>query len=471
MDNVKLTQDENLSIRVAYKLLPSDQQRLDLYFSIPEEMGINAKTLSEEQYFHHSIQCQSAYYSDQLHVPLVRSRFISQKKGEQSDYRLNLNLYSYQIHTALDTDIKQTIKLKDPKAFYPHAIELAEQTSGLLKKLRRYTPSDQKLRAYFENADNYLSWQVEQSFLKLLSRAPKSSDFASEHQFLIGLCRRENQYRKENQYNSSVTLSDPNRITNKMRLLQRLIEYGVVFQKQVKSLNSYLNRLVKGTVTAIIMAFVMLLVLNARTNFTEVTIALVGMLGVIYGLREIFKEDITRLIWRRIQKGLPKWRLLYSHSVTKSKVARQTIWLEYISGKDLPTQIDKVFQTRRQQNKQAAKLLHFRSETKVNAKSFLPGYDEIQQRIYFNLTPFVRFLRKGEGRLYSLENQKITKQAVERRYQINVVMMHTNKAREQQIQRFKLTLNRSNIINIEAIDTPKDIEPKKTSAAPDGETP
>ncbi|MGY0642769.1 MAG: hypothetical protein ACW7DM_18530, partial [Paraglaciecola chathamensis] len=277
--------------------------------------------------------------------------------------------------------------------------------------------------------------------------------------------------RKENQYNSSVTLSDPNRITNKMRLLQRLIEYGVVFQKQVKSLNSYLNRLVKGTVTAIIMAFVMLLVLNARTNFTEVTIALVGMLGVIYGLREIFKEDITRLIWRRIQKGLPKWRLLYSHSVTKSKVARQTIWLEYISSKDLPTQIDKVFQTRRQQNKQAAKLLHFRSETKVNAKSFLPGYDEIQQRIYFNLTPFVRFLRKGEGRLYSLENQKITKQAVERRYQINVVMMHTNKAREQQIQRFKLTLNRSNIINIEAIDTPKDIEPKKTSAAPDGETP
>lgn len=471
MDNIKLTQDENLSIRVGYQLLPSDQQRLDLYFSIPEEMGINAKTLSEEQYFHHSIQCQSAYYSDQLHVPLVRSRFISQKKGEQSDYRLNLNLYSYQIRTALDTDIKQTIKLKDPKAFYPHAIELAEQISGLLKKLRRYTPSDQKLRAYFENADNYLSWQVEQSFLKLLSRAPKTSDFTSEHQFLIGLCRRENQYRKENQYNSSVTLSDPNRITNKMRLLQRLIEYGVVFQKQVKSLNSYLNRLVKGTVTAIIMAFVMLLVLNARTNFTEVTIALVGMLGVIYGLREIFKEDITRLIWRRIQKGLPKWRLLYSHSVTKSKVARQTIWLEYISSKDLPKQIDKVFQTRRQQNKQAAKLLHFRSETKVNAKSFLPGYDEIQQRIYFNLTPFVRFLRKGEGRLYSLENQKITKQAVERRYQINVVMMHTNKARQQQIQRFKVTLNRSNIINIEAIDTPKDIEPKKTSATPSGETP
>lgn len=453
MNNIKLTQDENLSIKVSYQLLPSDHQRLDLYFSLPIEMGISPKTLTEEHYFHSSIQSHSAYYSDQLHLPLVRSRFISQKKGQQSDYRLNLNLFSYQIRIALDTDIKQTIKLKESEDFYPQAIVLAEQIKSLLKKLRRYTPPDQKLRSFFENADNYLSWQVEQSFLKLLSRGPKSSDFTTERNFLIALCRSENQYREENQYNSQVTLEDPNRITNKMRLLERLIEYGVVFQKEVKNLNSNLKRVVRGTVTAIIMTFVMMLVLNARANFTEVTIALVGMLGVIYGLREIFKEDITRVIWRSIQKGLPKWKNIYSNSVNKSRVASQTIWLEYIRSKDLPKQVDKLFQTRRQQNKQAAQLLHFRSDTKVNVKSFLPGYDEIQQRIYFNLTPFIRFLKKGEGRLYSLDGSKITKQAVERRYQINVVLMQTDKQYQQEIQRFKITLNRSNIINIEAMKT------------------
>ncbi|MBU3005544.1 hypothetical protein [Paraglaciecola arctica] len=453
MNKIKLTQDENLSIKVSYPLLPSDQQRFDLYFSLPDEMGISPKTLTEEHYFHSSIQSHSAYFSDQLHLPLVRSRFISQKKGEQSDYRLNLNLFSYQIRIALDTDIKQTLKLKECEEFYPRAIELAEQITGLLKKLRRYTPPDRKLRAYFENADNYLSWQVEQSFLKLLSRAPKSSEFTSERNFLLTLCRNENQYRKENQYNSQVTLSDPNRITNKMRLLQRLIEYGVVFQKQVKNLNTNLNRFVRGTVTAVIMAFVMLLVLNARTNFTEVTIALIAMLGVIYGLREIFKDDITRIIWRRIQKGLPKWKVIYRHSVNKSRIASQTIWLEYIRNKDLPLQVDQLLQTRRQQNKQAAQLLHFRSDTKVNAKGFLPGYDAIQQRFYFNLTPFIRFLKRGEGRLYTLDNGKITKQAVERRYQINVVLMHTDKQNQQQSQRFKITLNRSAIINIEAIES------------------
>jgi hypothetical protein len=456
VNKIRLTQDENLSIKVSYQLLPSDQQKLDLYFSLPDEMGISPKTLTEEHYFNNSIQNHSAYYSDQLHLPLVRSRFISQQKGEQSDYRLNLNLFSYQIRIALDTDIKQTIKLKESMDFYPQAILLAEQISGLLKKIRRYTPPDKKLRAFFENADNYLSWQVEQSFLKLLSRAPKSSDFTSERNFLFALCRSENQYREESQYNSQITLGDPNRITNKMQLLQRLIEYGVVFQKEVKNLNTNLNRIVRGTVTAIIMTFVMVLVLNARSNYTEVTIALVAMLGIIYGLREIFKEDITRIIWRRIQKGLPKWKIIYSHSVNKSRMASQTIWLEYIRNKDLPKQVDKLFQTRRQQNKQAAQLLHFRSDSKVNVKGFLPGYDEIQQRIYFNLTPFIRFLKKGEGRLYSLEGNRITKQAVERRYQINVVLMHTDKQQQQQKQRFKITLNRSNIINIEAIQTDDD---------------
>lgn len=451
MNNTKLIQDENLSVKVSYQLLPSDYQRLDLYFSLPVEMGISPRTLSEEQYFHSSIKSHSAYYSDQLHLPLVRSRFISQTKGEITDYRLNLNLFSYQIRIALDTDIKQTIKLKDSEEFYPQAIVIAEQIIGLLKKLRRYTPPNKKLSPFFENADNYLSWHVEQSFLKILSRGPKSSDFTAERNFLLNLCKNESAYREANHYNSQVTLADPNRITNKMRLLQRLVEYGVVFQKDVKNLNTNLKRLVRGTVTAVIMAFVMMLVLNARANFTEVTIALVGMLGVIYGLREIFKDDITRILWRRIQRGLPKWRNIFTNSVNKSRIASQTIWLEYIRNKDLPNAVDKLFQTRRQQNKQAAQLLHFRSDTKVHAKNFLPGYDEIQQRIYFNLTPFIRFLKKGEGRLYSLDGTKITKQAVERRYQINVVLMQTDKQHLQHIQRFKITLNRSTIINIEAM--------------------
>ena len=56
--------------------------------------------------------------------------------------------------------------------------------------------------------------------------------FSTERESLLSLCRDESNYRIENKYNSQVTLDDANRITNKMRLLQRLIEYGVVFKRQ-----------------------------------------------------------------------------------------------------------------------------------------------------------------------------------------------------------------------------------------------
>ncbi|WP_440053917.1 hypothetical protein ACSLBF_13710 [Pseudoalteromonas sp. T1lg65] len=451
MSRAQLSQDENLSFKVHYQLLPKETNQLDLYFSIPTDMGINAETLNETDFFTANIKSHSAYYSEQLHLPLVRSRFISQSKGQKTGYRVNLNLFCYQIRIALDADVKATLQLKEPDTFFPAAAELVEQTTGLLKKLRRYTPPDNKLKSYFQNADNYLSWHTEQAFLKLLSNGPKSSEFTEERNVVIEFCQRESQYRAEQTYNSQVTLDDPNRITNKMKLLERLIEYGVVFTKETIDLSSHLKRLVKGLVTGVIMAFVMFIVLNARSNFEEITVALIALLGVIYGLREIFKEDLTQWAWRLIQRGRPKWRNKFKNSVTDTLICSQTIWLEHIRKKDLPHDVVKLLKKRRQQNKQAANLMHFSCKNQVYIDEFLPGYDEVQQRITFNMASFVRYLKKGAGKLYTLDGQKVSKKSVERRYQINLVLRFTS---EQgiQLERYKLTMNRSEIVAIELME-------------------
>ncbi|KPZ55709.1 hypothetical protein AN391_02466 [Pseudoalteromonas sp. P1-13-1a] len=449
-----LKQDENLSFVIEPELTPRSEQRIDLYFSIPNEMGINAQTLSEESYFNNHFKSHLAYNAKNIHLPLVRSRFVSKNKGEQQDYRQNLNLYCYQVRLALDADIKDALKIQEVEAFYARAQELFEQSEGLLKKLRRYTPDDEKLVPFYTNADNYLSWHVEQSFLKLLDEGPRSSDFAKERNDLLQFCKNENTYRFEQNYNSETTLQDGNRITNKMRLLQRLIEHGVILHRNTRYLNSYLKRLVKGTVTAVIMAFVMVVILNARSTFTEVTATLILILGVIYGLREIFKEDITRVIWRAIVRGRPKWRFVFKNSITKDRVASQFVWLEYMRFKKIPSEVKTIFSKRRQQNKLAAQWLHFASETRVSAKEFLPGYDTLQQSMRFNLAPFARYLKRGEGKLYHLDGNKISKQAVERRYQLNLVMVLKDEERTL-YQRYKITLNRSKIVNIELIYSKK----------------
>ena len=453
MKKTKLSSDESLSLNLVTQLLPKESSQLDLYFSIPTEMGVNRDTFNEIDFFNAHIKNHCAYYSEQLHLPLVRSRYISQKKGEQSDYRVNLNLFSYQIRIALDADIKATLKLKSAEEFYPVANELVEQAKGLLKKLRRYKPPEKTLKPYFNNADNYLSWHSEQGFMKLLAKGPKSSEYSNERNQILTFCKEETAYREKHNYNSQVTLDDPNRITNKMRLLQRLIEYGVVFNKKTLDLNLNLKRLVRGLVTGVIMAFVMYLVLNARSSFQEITIALIALLGVIYGLRETFKDEITQWAWRKIQHGRPKWRNIFKNSVDDSIVAKQTIWFELIKSKELPNDVDELLQKRRHQNKQSATLLHFCSKNEVKQQEFLPGYEEIQQRITFNLTSFARYLKKGAGKLYCHDNNKVSGQSVERRYQINLVLKYsTNQVSEKrQLERYKITMNRSEIIAIEHI--------------------
>jgi hypothetical protein len=202
------------------------------------------------------------------------------------------------------------------------------------------------------------------------------------------------------------------------------------------------------------MAFVMVIILNARSSFTEVTASLILILGLVYGLREIFKEDITRVIWRAIVRGRPKWRFTFKNSISKDKVASQFIWLEYTQFKKIPEEVQAIFSKRRQQNKQAAQWFHFASETRVTAKEFLPGYDTLQQTLQFSLAPFARYLKRGEGKLYHLESNKISKQAVERRYQLNMVLVLTQEDRKLH-QRYKITLNRSKIVNIELIYSAK----------------
>ena len=69
----------------------------------------------------------------------------------------------------------------------------------------------------------------------------------------------------------------------------------------------------------------------------------------------------------------------------------------------------------------------------------------------FSLAPFARYLKRGEGKLYHLESNKISKQAVERRYQLNMVLVFSQNDEKTLMQRYKITLNRSKIVNIERI--------------------
>ena len=452
MAKIVLKQEDKLSFRLNHLIPQGDYRRVDVYLLLPNEMGINPQTLTEEDYFYRGIQGKRAYYSEGLHLPLVQSRFASRMKRSPDEYRVNLNLFAYQFAKAFEKDIRNIQDQIEHHLFYSALIELVDVAKSIIKKFRRNAPTDEKLRAYFNNVDNYLSWFSEQCCYKALSKRKKNSEFLDERAEVIGFCRSEGKYRLENGYNSVNTLRDPNRIANKMRLLRRLIEHGVIFKEETQQLGKHQKKIVKGTATSLVMVIVLSLILFAQGELKGLTYALIAVLSVIYGFREIFKDEFNNTLWRWIRKGRPKWSRLLIDTSNKQVISKQRVWLDYIKQSKLPTVVREVLYRRRPQNKQESILLHYRLDTKVSNKGFQAGYDRIQEQIYFSVRPLIRFLERGTGAVYAETDSKISKEPIERRYQVNVVVgLHDDSAKVV-YQRHKITVNRSGILDIEAAD-------------------
>ncbi|MBV7317253.1 hypothetical protein [Shewanella sp. NIFS-20-20] len=446
MADIQVKQESSYSIKLSQVLEAGADQRIDLYFSLPQDLGVNPKSLNEEEYHHSAVFGRRSYYSQGLHLPLVQGRFTSFKKQSLEDYRIYLNLFAYQFAVAIETDSKELARVSDAEQFYPSLQELLTLLAAMLKKFRRSSPADPKWQSYFENADNYLSWFCEQAVLKSLSHSPRSSEFAECKDLALAFCREEAAYREANRYNSAQTVNDPNRISNKMLLLRRLLQQGVVLKQEQRSLGKGLKKLTTGVATAMVMMVVYSMVFQAQGMLSGLTMALVVVLAIIYGFREIFKDDIRDAIWRRIQRGRPRWSRILRDTVSQTVIAKQWVWLEFVGNKDIPDAVKEILQRRHRQNKVESETLHYAVHAKVNKSGFLAGYHRIQETINFNLTPFIRHLERSKIKVYREQDGNVSSESAERRYQINVVVAVRQAKAAPRYARYKVTVNRSGIV-------------------------
>jgi hypothetical protein len=465
----RLKKQEKLSIKFVHRLNQGEQRKVDIYFALPKEMGINKKTLSESEYFNSGIKGRRAYFTNGLHLPLLHTRFASRMKRSPEEYKTNLNLFAYQYLVALETDSHSTLAIKDDgnlSDFYQAAEEITAHCTTILKKHRSHRLNDREFQSIFENVDNYLSWYTEQTLLRMLAKKPRTTEFAENRQAILKICEEENNYRTEKGYNSAATISDPNRIANKMRLLRRLIEFGVIFKSETIELGNITRKIAAGVATSIIMSFVLILILKTQGAFNNITALMILLLAIIYGVREVFKDDFKTILWQWIRKGKPKWARTLKDAVSHNEIARQKVWLDYIKKAQLPAHTKTLLDKRHSQNKQSTEYLHFCIETKVNKQGFQPGYESIEESILFNLQPFARYLERGNDKVYeqnppSANKEKIQGISIARRYQINMFIMLGQNTDNPVCERYKITLEPTGIIELEKLDSTKANEQNK----------
>jgi aminopeptidase N len=203
---------------------------LDIYLFVPGEIGLSSDIMSESDFYYNSITQKRAYYSDKNLLPLVHSRLAQRGRLSSTQYRVSLSLFAYQYVVALDKAVKPLILTSDSVA-EQEIDNVIELSLDILKRLRRSIPYEENLKRYYANIDNYLSWYTEQKFLSIVAHLTRDQEYKTLKDRLIVLAEKEQAHRVLNNYNSSKASTDINRLSNKMRLLLRLIENQVVLKE------------------------------------------------------------------------------------------------------------------------------------------------------------------------------------------------------------------------------------------------
>ncbi|PNH87169.1 hypothetical protein C1M56_14820 [Vibrio diazotrophicus] len=443
---ITVDKQDAVTLKITTEMSESKKLDLDMYIFVPGELGLTSDVMTESEFFYSSIHQKRAYYSDKILLPLVHSRLAQRGRLSPTQYRVSLSLFAYQYVIALDKAVNQ-LNLSSDSVTEDEVDTVIELSLDILKRLRRSIPYEEGLKRYYANIDNYLSWYTEQKFLSMVSQLTRDKEYKTIKERLITLVEKEQAHRTLNNYNSVKADQDITRLSNKMRLLRRLIEHPIILTEKVTSLGKNMRRAVKGFATGLVMVFVTITAILARDYWGEITASFIIAMSFVYALREIFKDDLKDMMWRWIRKGKPKWRRRYFDPTTGKQVGQKIEWLDYKSLSDLADRIKIIRKKRVVQREE--QILHYRSETEMTTSRFMSGYEETRDVMLIDLRALTRLMDKGSNRIYRLSNGQVSRESVEKRHLINLIIKEDGHKQSPRYYRWKVVLNRSKIVDIE----------------------
>ncbi|PSJ42525.1 hypothetical protein C7I36_09600 [Zobellella taiwanensis] len=443
---ITVERKDGYSLKISRILREATEHRLDCYLFVPGELGLNSHVVPEDDFYHNAIHVKRTYFSDRQHLPLVHSRLARRGKLTAEQYRLSLSLYGYQYVVGLEQSCSELRNNRDgvTQQEVEEVVALAQE---ILKRLRRNVPTDDTLLKYYANIDNYLSWFTEQRLLSLVAHLPRTGDYRLIKPLLLEVCRIERQHREDQQYNASHATDSLSRISNKMRLLRRLIEYPVTLKEKTRELGGGEQKLLKAAVTAVVMTSVSLAAFEVRETLGGISLMVIFALALLYALREIFKEDLRATLWRWLRKGRPKWRRQYFDVHSNQLVGRQLEWFDYQRASRLDQTIRAARRASISQREEV--IMRYASHSRMLPTRFLSGYEQTRESLQLDLAMLARLMEKGSHHVYQFKDNQVARQPVEKRYLLNLVTREVQGQNPPVIQRWKVVMSRSKIVEIE----------------------
>jgi len=444
---------DSFHLRITRELGDYPQHKFDACLFVPGELGLTPSFLDEKAFYQQGIQVRRTYQSTATLEPLVKSRLAQRlaKTRERPDpqYRMSLSLYGYQYVTAMEQATRKLMGQR-PDDLRAELGELIELSATILRRLRRNRPEDSTISLYFVNIDNYLSWFTEQQMLQLAAELEFAQDEMDMKELLLRIARREARYRDEYQYNGEKVSQDSVRLSNKMRLLRRLIEYPVSMRRVGTELGNTEQKAVRAGVAAVLMSGASFMILRARESIGDITAIFILSLAVLYGFRELFREDIQQKLWGWLRRGRPKWRYQFIDVNSEETIGKALEWFDYKRYEDLPPALRTARKSTTPQREET--VVWFRSYSRMLPARFLSGYAGARETIEIDMALLQPLMNQSTYPLYTEKDGDVIREDVERRYVFNLVTREQVGDKKVIVKRWKVIMNYTRILSVEESD-------------------
>ncbi|GGJ05408.1 hypothetical protein [Halopseudomonas pertucinogena] len=432
-------------VQLTRTLKKPGRYRIELYLFTPHESNFSAWTMTEQQF----------YFSALLH------RFgllglPAQERASKEDSTFALLSPHYEItygswlfrYTASMDRLRQQLQSSGAAASEPIARAL-RLTETYASRLRRTVPEQTGQQRYFRQMDIYFSWYAEQFLLECMTLAGYEELDADLRESIEEFLLEEYRIRKEREYLADFH-GKPTRVWNRMSLYHRLLEYPVLLRSKRTELGEGTRKLVKAATTTLIMGLFTYILFNARTG-SQLSITLLLGIAMIYGIRDLLRDDLITMVTRWLRKGRPRWKNRLLMPYTNQLMAQQAVWLDYCKVNDLPRDILE------NAGKWATEERHIVCyRTQLNMTRDALEQNEIQERLNLDCEPLCELIEPTRNRLFASADAEepfasIEAHPIEKQHDYNLLLIFNEPgARHTSAQRWRLRLGASGIVECES---------------------
>ena len=436
----------------------SSDSKLQVYFFLPDQLGVNAYTFTDDMFYQSMVTEQGYFYGnpnlDKSHVQISKlGRIRTDNNDNHNAYWKQVSLLSVQWRKAIKSTFRDIVKTENS--------ELLEETLShlkhLFKLLREVEPKKEQARFYrtFQFLDSHLSWYLQQKLITLsielkgLKSLPKEAWKDSVNR----LIESEKAYYHDKgfrEYEASEEGAD--KLLWRMKQVQRYLDHPILLNTSRKPVGIFTEQMVFGLAAAASMAFATAIAFYTQKQFGNFSTTFFYALVISYILKDRLKDLSRSFIYKVLSKRFYSYKYAVRTKDNNTRVATIKDACGFLKKDKVPENILDIREKNLLTSRKAEEphVFLYKKSFTLSSSSFTSEHDKMYDNIKLNLARMIRNFPDTRKNIYFYEDGKTKKFVGRQKFAINVCITFKSSSSDI-LKYYRLMINKKGVYRIEEL--------------------